>query len=75
MNCFTQFSTGACASYENVEKCFVNLREWAVATEIKTIAMPAIGCGIGGLDFDKVLSIAMNNFAFYPIEVYLFRPH
>jgi O-acetyl-ADP-ribose deacetylase (regulator of RNase III) len=45
------------ASYEAVEKALVTMRELADAEGIRSIGIPRIGVGYGGLSWRKVRSI------------------
>lgn len=44
--------------------------------ELKTVAIPALGCGLGGLDwYEEVRSLIISKFEEYPeIKVYLYEP-
>lgn len=46
---------------------------------LTTVALPALGCGEGRLDFDMVQKGIYNGFSYYSrlyeIEMYLYRPH
>lgn len=42
---------------EWIDSGLISLRMRILSMGIRSIAMPAIGCGLGGLDFDKVLSL------------------
>lgn len=44
--------------------------------KIESIAIPALGCGLGGLDWEKVRSLIESAFADLPdVEVLLFSPN
>lgn len=53
-NLYTQFNPGPNAKYVNVMQCFENLN---FSNPNKTIAIPLIGCGIGGLKWEAVREI------------------
>jgi O-acetyl-ADP-ribose deacetylase (regulator of RNase III) len=42
------------SEYEFVELGLGKLRNWIISNKIISIAMPALGCGNGGLDWEKV---------------------
>lgn len=41
--------------YPDIEAGLVSLREEILGLKIKSVAVPALGCGLGGLDWHKVL--------------------
>ncbi len=60
---------------ENIESGLQSLVEAVERYEIKSIAMPALGCGLGGLDWNEVKPLIENAFVNLPnIEVLLFLP-
>lgn len=52
-----------------IEEGLVNLKQLAIEHNIKSIAMPAIGCGLGGLDFGDVSKMVKAEFQNAPISV------
>jgi len=42
------------SSLDIVKDGLAKLLEWCLTEEIKTVALPALGCGRGGLKFDEV---------------------
>lgn len=60
---------------EDIESGLQSLVETVERYEIKSIAMPALGCGLGGLDYDKVKLLIEKAFVKLPnVEVLLFMP-
>lgn len=57
---------------EYIEKGLISLRKEAKSRNIKTIAMPAIGCGLGGLDIELVKQQVKNYFDNETVEVSFF---
>lgn len=59
---------------EYIEKglsCFNSyLSEW----NIKSIAFPALGCGLGGLDWREVSSLMVKKLVLLPIDVEIYEP-
>jgi len=53
-NMATQIAPGSDARYDLVELCFLEARVQLEYLGVESIAIPRIGCGIGGLDWDKV---------------------
>lgn len=76
-NLYTQLFPGKHFSYDLFTSCLHNLeKEVLKSFGIKKILMPAIGCGIGGGNFDYVVNIVMNwcRFNVPDIEVHLYYP-
>ncbi len=57
-----------------------DLVQWMIARDIKSIAIPAIGCGEGGLDWAKVKDMIVDCFEIYykdemkGVEVFVYEP-
>lgn len=49
-------------TYENLTKALLKLKEQVTKLEIKYLLMPKIGCGIDGLEWEKVSSIIKDIF-------------
>ena len=61
---------------EYIKSGMQSLVETIEKYKIKSIAMPALGCGLGGLDWDNVKSLIEKAFAQMPdVEVLLFVPN
>lgn len=60
-NCMTQFfygfSQGPYATYIAVEQCLQITYKFCKDNNISSVAMPKIGCNLGGLEWDKVRPI------------------
>lgn len=50
----------------------VNLREWCITNKIKSVAIPKLGCGLGGLSWVIVKPIILEIFNNVDITVVLF---
>lgn len=60
----------------DIERGLQRLVEAVERYEIKSIAMPALGCGLGGLDYGEVKPLIEQAFADLPkVEVLLFLPN
>lgn len=60
---------------EDIESGLQSLVEAVEQYEIKSIAMPALGCGLGGLDYDEVKLLVEKAFVNLPnVDVLLFLP-
>jgi len=70
-NCITQQYYGnddkVYASYEAIAKCFAFMNGWVAGRA--ALAIPRIGCGLGGLEWDKVEAIILKA-ARYDVVVY-----
>lgn len=57
-----------------IKKGLVALKEFVEISHIKSIAMPALGCGLGGLSYDKVKSAVEKEFSESDTVIYLIKP-
>lgn len=71
-NLATQDKVGRQAKLTYVEQCFVSMKESADRNDVKSIAMPAIGSGIGGLDIKDVKQVLKHVFSDWSGEIYFF---
>lgn len=67
-NCMTQEYYGRVegtqyCSYEAIEKCLVEIRRFCKDENLDSFAMPKIGCGLGGGDWNIVSKIIEKVFA------------
>lgn len=71
----TMKNPGGTTSYEIVENCLRNLIIYCRVSKIKKIALPALGTGVGGLDFMKVANIfkevlqPVNDIEFFVVDI------
>lgn len=49
-------------TYKTLRQAIVDMRNYAVAHDIHTIAMPIIGCGLDGLEWNNVRKEILNVF-------------
>lgn len=72
-NCITQKDFGPgdrlYFSYEACAKCLTEVAYFAASHQIKTLAMPKIGCGLAGANWDIVLRLIEN---LLPIEIIVY---
>ena len=60
---------------EDIESGLQSLVEAIKENEIKSIAMPALGCGLGGLDYAEVKPLIERAFVNLPnVDIFLFVP-
>lgn len=74
-NLFTQGGFGPCASYGALESALLSMSYLANDPKdpIVSIAMPAIGCGIGGLELKKVKSIISDLFESWHGHIFFYE--
>jgi O-acetyl-ADP-ribose deacetylase (regulator of RNase III) len=63
------------SKYEYIEIGLVALRELLQKEKVKSIAIPPLGCGNGGLDWDKVKPMIENALNGIDTEVFIFEPN
>jgi O-acetyl-ADP-ribose deacetylase (regulator of RNase III) len=63
------------SKYEYIEQGLAALRELIVKEGIKSIALPPLGCGNGGLDWNKVKPMIEEALRELPIEVMVYEPN
>jgi len=75
-NLATQENPGSDAQYRHVKKTMKVMLKHAEQNGIQKIGVPQIGCGIGGLDWDKVKNIMTEVSNRSPINViaYTYEP-
>lgn len=74
-NLFTQINTGNCAKYEFVKSALTDCKNELNKRQITSLAMPAIGCGIGGLELERVKDIVREVFGDWQGEVYFYEQY
>jgi len=57
------------ATLEDVQVCLEKTKFWMIDRELKSLAIPPLGCGLGGLSFNDVAIIIDNVFKSSSIEV------
>ncbi|MGI8634953.1 MAG: type II toxin-antitoxin system antitoxin DNA ADP-ribosyl glycohydrolase DarG [Segetibacter sp.] len=63
------------SKYEYIEKGLAALKELIAKEKIKSIALPPLGCGNGGLDWSVVKPMIVNYLQDVSIDIYLFEPN
>ncbi len=61
-NLFSQVEAGACADLGLVRDCLVKMRDHMVENKVKSVNLPKIGCGIGGLVWSDVKPVCEEVF-------------
>lgn len=63
------------SDYRYIEGGLKALKNIIIQKQLKSIAIPALGCGLGRLDFDKVIDLIQEElFDLRNIRIYLFPP-
>ncbi len=63
------------SKYEYIEKGLIALRELLQKEKIKSIAIPPLGCGNGGLDWNKVKPMIEQALSGLDIEIMIYEPN
>jgi O-acetyl-ADP-ribose deacetylase (regulator of RNase III) len=79
-NAFTQEYYGRVPNtqycdYKAIENCFETVKEFCSAKEFGAFAMPKIGCGLGGGDWQVVLKIIEKVFSDTDLTVVVYDNH
>lgn len=48
---------------------------WIISLNIKSIAIPALGCGLGGLKWSEVKELIDNRMKYVKCDIYVFEPN
>jgi O-acetyl-ADP-ribose deacetylase (regulator of RNase III) len=62
------------STYEIVEAGLRALRDRYREWDIQSLALPALGCGLGGLDWPRVREMIEANLTGVPIEIEVYEP-
>lgn len=63
------------SQYEYIEKGLLTLKEEIIKREINSIALPPLGCGNGGLDWNRVEELIINIFSdLENVDILLYAP-
>lgn len=63
------------SKYEYIEKGLVALADFLKKEKIKSVAIPPLGCGNGGLEWSKVRPIIEQALSELDMDIYLFEPN
>jgi O-acetyl-ADP-ribose deacetylase (regulator of RNase III) len=76
INCATKLHWREPSRQAWVEKGLLNLRKFIDTAGIKSLAMPALGCGLGGLEWRHVELLVRTHFGdITDREVVVYKPH
>ncbi len=63
------------SKYEYIEKGLFALKDLIEKEKIRSIALPPLGCGNGGLDWNLVKPLIVQYLQNLPIDVYVYEPN
>ena len=63
------------SKYEHIEKGLFALKDLIEKENITSIALPPLGCGNGGLDWNLVKPLIVHYLQDLPIDVYVYEPN
>lgn len=63
------------SKYEYIESGLKELRKFIFENDIRSIALPQLGCGNGGLDCEKVQPMIEHHLGDLPVEVLVYTPN
>lgn len=64
------------SKYEYVEQGLLSLKDFLIKhPELRSITLPALGCGLGGLRWERVSAMITEYLGELPIDIYVFQPH
>ena len=66
VNAYTQFTPGADARYNALSVCLEKIFYFSNKWKLKRLGLPLIGCGIGGLDEEKLRNFVNYYSSLYP---------
>jgi O-acetyl-ADP-ribose deacetylase (regulator of RNase III) len=63
------------SEYTYIRKGLNELKETTISLNIKSIAIPALGCGLGELDFNEVLKMIVETLSILQnVNIFVFKP-
>ena len=62
------------SEYEYITIGLKELREWLITNKVKSVAIPALGCANGGLEWAKVKPMIVNALGDLDCEIVLYEP-
>lgn len=60
--------------YEDIEAGLIALRDYLVKNDVQSLALPALGCGHGGLIWSRVSQMIQKHLGGLTTEIYVFPP-
>ena len=62
------------SEWQYIQKGLVSLKEQSLDMGITSLAMPALGCGLGGLEFEMLVPMVKDIFLNVDFDILIFRP-
>ncbi len=62
------------STYEYIESGLITLREFLIQHPVESLAMPALGCGNGGLDWGVVKPMIVDYLSAIDMEISVYEP-
>jgi len=62
------------SEYEYIEVGLSALRQWITTYNVESIALPALGCGNGGLDWARVKQMIEAHLDQLPVDIRVYEP-
>jgi len=62
------------SAYQYVEQGLSALRDWLMTNQVRSIALPALGCGNGGLDWTRVRQMIEAHLHHLPLDIAVYLP-
>jgi O-acetyl-ADP-ribose deacetylase (regulator of RNase III) len=62
------------AQYDYVDRGLIALREYLLINRISSLAVPALGCGNGGLDWDRVKPMIERRLVEIDCDIFVYEP-
>lgn len=74
LNAATKDHFGEKSELDNIDKCLYNIRDIIVGRNIESVAIPALGCGLGGLKWTDVRPLYESALRNMRAAVLVFEP-
>lgn len=73
-NAATKFHWRNDSTDEGIKNCCENITKLIELFNVQSIAIPALGCGLGGLDFERVNTIMKYHFEYLDCDIFIYPP-
>ncbi len=60
--------------YEDIQLGLKSLKSFLLTQGLCKVSLPALGCGLGGLDFDRVKAMISTELSGLEADIYVFSP-
>lgn len=62
------------STLQMIERAVVVIDDYCIENQLKSVAIPALGCGLGGLSVTDVARVVHDRFVFSPIDAKFYLP-